>query len=206
MGVRGKRIAARRTAPLARRLGLDANPLRRGTDRAEAWIRIGLVLAFLIGAPLIAWGCGHWAASVAASAAQAQRAGQHRVPATLLRSLPGDSAHPHPTEVSLGSVMARWTAPGGSVRTGYVEAPYGSRAGSTVQVWLDRSGKPAPPLLPRSQVEGWIFMMAVLAPVVLALLLLTVAGFLDRILERRRLADWEHAWSAIEPQWTRRLR
>ena len=206
MGVRAKRIAARRTTALARRLGLDANPLRRGTDRAAAWIRIGLVLAFLIGAPLIAWGCGHWAASVAASAVQAQRADRHRVPATLLRSLPGDSAYPYPTGVSLGWVMARWTGPGGSVRTGYVQAPFGSRAGSTVQVWLDRSGKPAPPLLLRSQAQGWVFMMAVLAPIVLALLLLTVAGLLDRILERRRLADWEHAWSAIEPRWTRRLR
>jgi hypothetical protein len=204
--VRAKRIAARRTASLARRLGLDANPLRRGTDRAGAWIRIGLVLAFLIGAPLIAWGCGHWAGSVAAGAVQAQRAGQHRVTAVLLRSLPRDSAYPYPTEVSLGWVMARWTVPGGSVRTGYVQAPFGSRAGSTVRVWLDRSGRPAPPLLLRSQVQGWVFMMAVLAPVVLALLLLAVAGFLDRILERRRLAGWEHAWSVIEPQWTRRLR
>ena len=41
-------ISANWTASLARRLGLDANPLRRGTDRAEAWIRIALVLALLL--------------------------------------------------------------------------------------------------------------------------------------------------------------
>src|SRR5215471_468881 len=52
IGMRGMRITGQRTAPLARRLGLDRNPLRRRSDRAEAWIRIALVLAFLIGAPL----------------------------------------------------------------------------------------------------------------------------------------------------------
>jgi hypothetical protein len=36
---------------LARALGLDGNPLRRATDRAEAWIRIGLVAVFLVAGP-----------------------------------------------------------------------------------------------------------------------------------------------------------
>ena len=31
-------------ARLARALGLDDNPLRRASDRAEAWIRAGLVI------------------------------------------------------------------------------------------------------------------------------------------------------------------
>jgi ABC-type molybdate transport system permease subunit len=57
----------------------------------------------------------------------------------------------------------------------------------------------------RSQVQGWVFMMAVLAPVLLGLLLVIVMGVTGRILERRRLANWERAWSTVEPQWTRRL-
>jgi hypothetical protein len=44
---------------LARALGLDRNPLRRGTDRAEAWIRIGLLATFLIAGPTAALGIGH---------------------------------------------------------------------------------------------------------------------------------------------------
>jgi hypothetical protein len=46
---------------LARTLGLDRNPLRRATDRAEAWIRVGLLGVFLIAGPMAALGAGHWA-------------------------------------------------------------------------------------------------------------------------------------------------
>jgi hypothetical protein len=204
--VRGIRISAHWRGSLARRLGLDANPLRRRTDRAEAWIKIGLVLAFLIGAPLVVRAAAHWAESAVPSAAQAQQTGEHHVPATLLSSTPGGADYPTITAVSFGQVKARWTTPDGTVRTGYVQAPFGSRAGSTVEVWLDRSGQPTAPPLLRSQVQGWIYMMALLAAIFLGLLLLIVMAIFGRILERRRLAGWERAWSAVEPQWTRRLR
>src|SRR5262249_61926418 len=128
--------------------GWDSKRLRRGTDRAEAWRRIALVLAFLIGAPLAAWGAESWAESVAPTAAHLQQAGEHRVPATLLRNVPGESDQWF--TVRFAWVKARWTVPRGPVRTGYVQAPVGSRAGSTVQVWLDRGRRPpAPPPPPR---------------------------------------------------------
>jgi hypothetical protein len=197
-------ISGRWTSSLARKLGLDRNPLRRATDRAEAWIRIALVLAFLIGAPLAAWGAGTWAESVAPTAAHLLRAGEHRVPATLLRSVPGDSDQWF--TVHFAWVKARWTVPGGPVRTGYVQAPVGSPKGSAVPVWLDRSGTPTAPPLPSSQIRGWVLMMTVLAPAALALLLLAMMGILGRVLDRRRVASWGQAWSAIGPQWTRRPR
>ena len=50
-----------RRTRLARALGLDRNPLRRASDRAEAWIRIGLLAVFLIAGPLAAIGAGGWA-------------------------------------------------------------------------------------------------------------------------------------------------
>ena len=43
-----------RPTRLARALGLDSNPLRRASDRAEAWIRIGLLAVFLIAGPMVA--------------------------------------------------------------------------------------------------------------------------------------------------------
>ena len=202
--MRRMEIRGRWTASLARKLGLDRNPLRRSADRAEAWIRIALVLAFLIGAPLAAWGAGSWAKSVAPTAAHLQLAGEHRVPATLLRSVPGDSDQWF--TVRFAWVKARFTVPGGPVRTDFVQAPVGSRAGSTVPVWLDRSGRSTAPPLPPSQVRGWVLMMTVLAPAALALLLLAMMGILGHILDRRRVASWGQAWSAIGPQWTRRLR
>jgi hypothetical protein len=46
---------------LARALGLGRNPLRRATDRAEAWVRVGLLGIFLVAGPMAALDAGHWA-------------------------------------------------------------------------------------------------------------------------------------------------
>jgi hypothetical protein len=51
----------RRRTRLARALGLDRNPLRRASDRTEAWIRIGLLAVFLIAGPAVALRAGGWA-------------------------------------------------------------------------------------------------------------------------------------------------
>ena len=204
--MRGMQTSRSWAASFARQIGLDANPLRRGTDRVEAWLRIGLVLVFLAGAPLAGWQAASWAESVASSATRAQQASERFVPATLLHNVPGSPDNAYGGAVGVGWVQARWAAPGGAVRTGSVQAPLGARAGSTVRVWTDQNGRLTDPPLLRSQVRGWVFMVAVIAPVVLALLLMVALGLSRQVLERRRMASWEQAWSAVEPQWTRRLR
>ena len=50
-------------ARLIRALGLDGNPIRRATDRAEAWIRAGLLVVFLIAGPIAAVIVGQWTAA-----------------------------------------------------------------------------------------------------------------------------------------------
>ena len=64
----------RLTARLTRGLGLDGNPLRRASDRAEAWIRAGLVVVFLIGAPMAAVAAGLWTAHAGGSGTSARGA------------------------------------------------------------------------------------------------------------------------------------
>jgi hypothetical protein len=62
---------------LARSLGLDRNPLRRATDRAEAWIRVGLLAVFLIAGPMAALSAGHWAYHAGTTAARVPAAPTH---------------------------------------------------------------------------------------------------------------------------------
>jgi len=45
---------SKRVRRLARRLGLDANPLRRRTDKIATLVAAQLLLVFLVGAPLLA--------------------------------------------------------------------------------------------------------------------------------------------------------
>jgi hypothetical protein len=68
---------------LARAVGLDGNPLRRASDRAEAWIRIGLIALFLVAGPLAAFGVGGWAYHAGTAVARAQAAPAHHVKAAV---------------------------------------------------------------------------------------------------------------------------
>ena len=73
---------------LARVLGLDRNPLRRATDRAEAWIRVGLLAVFLIAGPMAALSAGHWAYHAGITAARVPAAPTHRVQPASFQQAP----------------------------------------------------------------------------------------------------------------------
>lgn len=53
---------------LARRLGLDGNPLRRRTDKIAVSLAALLLAVFLIGAPLLSMAAIGWAGRAAAAA------------------------------------------------------------------------------------------------------------------------------------------
>jgi len=80
----------RRRKRLARALGLDGNPLRRASDRAEAWIRAGLIAVFMIAGPLAALGVGGWAYHAGATVARVQAAPAYHVKSRRAR----DDCHP----------------------------------------------------------------------------------------------------------------
>ena len=105
---------------LARALGLDRNPLRRATDRAEAWIRVGLLAVFLIAGPMAALGAGHWAYHEGITAARVPAGPAHRVkPAALQQAL----TITEPPRVGQGGrAGARWAGTDSSARTGGVPA------------------------------------------------------------------------------------
>jgi hypothetical protein len=79
---------------LARALGLDRNPLRRATDRAEAWIRVGLLGIFLIAGPMAALGAGHWAYHAGITAARVPAAPAQHVKPTDVRKAPATTDLP----------------------------------------------------------------------------------------------------------------
>jgi hypothetical protein len=186
---------------VVRGLRPDRNPLRRTADRIEAALIVGLVTAFLVGAPIAASAAGHWVRASGLGAARQQEAAFYRVPAVLLQA--------SPRTIGLGywgppKVRARWTAPDGSQHTGEVAVSGGARAGSTVMVWADGTGQLTGPPLRRAQVDFGADLSAAIAIVVLALALMCARALARRALDRRRLAAWEADWSATGPQWTSR--
>jgi hypothetical protein len=185
-----------------RRIGLDHNPMRRGTDRIEAIARAGLLAAFLIAAPVVTAYVSHEIYVSGLRTARAQAAAWHRVPALVLTAEPVATrwlpAQP-PTRYSV-----RWATPDGSSQTGEIIRATDTTAGGTLTVWIDDKGRLTHPPLSRADVTGQVIRAAVAVPVVLALLLAAVGGVISVILDRHRLARWEADWSAVEPQWTGR--
>ncbi len=195
-----------RTGWLARLLRgrrLDRNPLRRGSDRAETLMLGALLAAFLAIAPFAAHAAGSWAYATYAREAQAQRAALRQVPATLLQASPKITAYPG-AGVILLATDARWRAPDGQLRTGLLFAPSGAVSGSTVPVWVDRSGRLANPPLGRTQLATRAQRARELAVGVLAITLAVIAWLARRSLDRWRMAAWDADWLATGSRWTPR--
>ena len=188
-------------ARLARRLGFDRNPLRRGTDRVEAALRLVMIILMVAVIPA-AVAAGRWADHYALHRAQVQRAVDHQVTAVLLQDGPGIGTPDLYTSAQTAWVPARWQPPGQPPRTGEVLAVVGARKGSTVRTWIDPSGAVTDPPVDHRVVVGNV-LLAVMMTRLVSWVLLLAAGMLARwALDRRRLRAWEAEWRTSGPQWS----
>jgi hypothetical protein len=195
----------KRVRRLARRLGLDANPLRRRTDKIGTFLAAQLLLIFLVGAPVLAIAAYGWAGQVGAAEQRAERSWRE-VPAVLLMK-----SVPSPNSFASGLfgyswVPARWVAPNGHVRSGQIAVEVGMAAGRTVPIWVDDAGRPTDAPLTRRAVQARAATVAAVATLALIIILSFLAWAGRKLLDRRRLADWELAWAIVGPKWTKRFR
>ena len=187
---------------LARWLGIDRNPLRRGTDRVEAALRLVAIILIVLAVPAASVAAGRWADHDALHRAQAQWAADHQVTAVLLRAAPATGI-PNPyTSVQTAWVPARWQPPGQPPRTGEVLAVAGAHKGSTVRTWIDLSGAVTDPPLDHRVVAGDVWLAVMTTCLVSWLLLLTATVLARRVLDRRRLRAWEAEWRSCGPLWS----
>jgi hypothetical protein len=190
-----------RTTWLARKLGLDGNPLRRRTDKIAAWATALLLAVFLIGAPLLSVAAIGWAGRAGAADQRVERSWR-QVPAVLMQAPPA----PAREVVGYSRVRARWTAPDGRARTGQILVSTGLTAGRTVPLWVDAAGSPTGPPPTHRAAMAREATAAVVAAAALGIVLLSLAWAGRWVLDRRRLTDWEVTWASVGPQWTKRFR
>jgi hypothetical protein len=175
-----------------------SSPLRRGVDRAER-IALAVAVGLAVLAVPVAVLAGAGVQRAADAVAIAQNATAHPVTALLLRDAPYDT-----TGAMLGSArtLGEWHTLSGSVRTGQVDVPPGSTAGTSVSIWIDDAGRPVAPPLTEDQAY-WRGVVTVIM-VLLGLLAAITATFcgLHWVLNRRRLAQWAADWRSIEPHWS----
>jgi hypothetical protein len=176
----------------ARRFTLGSGPLKRTSDRLQFLSRLLLVLFALAVVPLGALvavdASGHLQA-----AAREQAAARSLVTATLLADAGGQDGTVR--------VTATWATADGVPHAGRVPAPAGSRAGTVVRVWVDRSGAVTGPPMGDGDVAADTIAAVILGPGVL----LGLAGLghlgLVAALDRRRLRRWAADWAEVEPLW-----
>jgi len=189
-------------ARLARWLGFDRNPLRRGTDRVEGALRLVMIIVVVVAMPAAAVAAGRWADHYVRHQAQVQQSVDRQVAAVLVRDAPATGIPDPYTTVETTWVPARWQPPGQPARTGEVLAVAGARKGSTVRTWIDPSGAVTDPPLDNRVIVGDVW-LAVMATLVMSGLLLLAAGALARrMFDRRRLRAWEAEWRASGPLWS----
>ncbi|HTW01368.1 MAG TPA: hypothetical protein VMF87_13800 [Streptosporangiaceae bacterium] len=186
---------------IARRLGLDHNPMRRRSDVIEGWLLPVTVVTFLLLGPLVA---GLIGLRVQAGNAAEQRAERswHQIPAVLLKAAPGPMMSDNGANAWLVWTPARWAA-GGRSRTGIVPAPSGTKAGATVRVWVDRAGTVRVPPLTAARASDRVAIAMGFALAALAVFLTGLALVTRSVLDHRRLAGWEAAWLSVGPEWSR---
>jgi hypothetical protein len=189
---------------IATTFGVDRNPLRRRTDRIEAWLTIAVMTVVLLVAPVVAWRAGAAAYGGEFSASEREeRLQRFQVEAVLLGDTTDYVVAYGQAGVWQEPVPARWIAPDGTPRTGSVVPQSRANAGTTILIWTDPQGNLLAP--PASYSPHAVALGAGLATALGlvgtgALVLMLIRKRLDE----RRMASWRTEWMLVEPGWSGR--
>jgi hypothetical protein len=185
----------------ARGLLPDRNPLRRRTDRVEAYLLAGLFVAAAAGAPFAAQAAGRAAYSSALRIQQEQLATRQQVKAQL--TVAAGSTMNGYTLSEYVPTTATWKSAAGVVRHGRVLARSGSAPGTPVTVWVAPNGDLASPPLTNAQVAGQGDAGALGSVAGVVVTFLIGVGVIRYVMYRRRMAAWEADWLITAPMWNR---
>jgi hypothetical protein len=180
----------------------DGNTLRRRADRIESAILMGLLALLLLAAPAAAFAAGSLADHGAQGAVRAEQS-WHQVTATVI-SHRTEQMESSANGLTLLSAQARWTA-GGQVHTGWIPVDPTAPRARTASIWVDAAGTPTGPPGARSALGVVIGLAAAGGAALAASLVFLVAAVVRLTLNRQRLTEWERAWRAVGPQWSRQL-
>lgn len=183
-------------------LGSRDNPLLRRVDRIEAAVLVGLIMLFVISAPVLAIVAAHLTDAAGMRELRAQST-LRRVFATVVNNAPrgrpvGLAATGNPSLVE-----ARWRAPDGGLRTGLLDLAQDAPDGTRVPIWVTKSGQPADPPLSRTELIERVALAAAGAVLGMAAVMLTASRAARLAADRRRMADWARDWAATSPRWSR---
>ncbi|MET8329737.1 hypothetical protein [Streptomyces sp. NPDC005181] len=185
------------------------NPLRRATDRREAWVALVALLLMVLAAPALGWLCGALTDDVLQQSVRFQQTQRHPTTAVVVRRVPGAPHMVTDPEVSSErttrtSVLARWKAPDGTpIRGTVATSSRVTEPGSRVRIWTDPQGHPS--LRPMDAATARTHAALAGFGVTLIGVGLVEAGrrLIVWRMVQRRYARLDRAWAEAGPDWGR---
>ncbi len=185
----------------------------------EAWVALAAVVCLLVLAPVAGLVAGTRVDDTLQRAVREQAQARRQVSAVVLHppkeppadpaagtaggaggseSAPSGQSGPYPR------VLAEWTAPDGTARTGPVTTVDGTpKPGDRLRIWTDRTGRPVSRPLDPVVAAAYAGLAGFAAAGALALLVDTVRRLVVRRLMHHRYARLDRAWAAAGPDWGR---
>jgi hypothetical protein len=175
------------------------NPLKRRSDRLEAWVVLVAWALTLFGGVL----AGLLAAGSVESGLARQRAEWRPTAAVLTEDAPEPSATSGPGAEKVWAKV-RWAAPDGSERQGQARVDPASLMGAPVTVWTDAEGLLVTKPAGESQARLRAGLVGGLAGLCVAAMPYVGGRLVRGRLERRRMDQWDEEWERIGPLWERK--
>ncbi|WP_328766661.1 Rv1733c family protein [Streptomyces sp. NBC_00286] len=179
-----------------------ANPLRRTSDRAEAWCSGFLLAVLVLGLPVASVSAGLAVHESTMRTVQAQAAERFQVTARVT-SAPEAASGAAADEKQ--KVQVRWTDKDGRQQTGSAPVPLDKTAGSTVRIWVDREGTVKNPPMPASNAKAGGWLMGGMTAVGVYAGFVAARKGMRLAFDRRRYAQWDAEWDRVEPLWSARF-
>ena len=180
--------------------GCAHNPLRRRIDDVETAFMTGIVVLFLVVAPLLCVVTGRLA-DAAGLREQRAESSWRPVQAVLEQSAAQGLAG---QDAAWGAawVKASWRAPDGKQSGGIIAVGLTAKAHQRVTIWVTRSGQVTHPPLSHGEVLDGIANAAMATAAGAAALFGLIAAVIRAGVNRRRMAGWARAWDVVGPRWT----
>ncbi|MFD7320493.1 hypothetical protein ACFV9D_05265 [Streptomyces sp. NPDC059875] len=185
------------------------NPLRRTTDLIEAWVALVALVLLALAVPAAGWVAGTRTDASLQRAVQDQYRLRQPTTARVVRlsdpPAPGlaspDSAGEQPLR---RAVVARWTAPDGTSRTGTVTTRRElADPGGTFPLWTDRGGRPVTAPMKPETAHAHAIVVGLLTAALAGVFVEAARRLVVRRLVHRRYQRLDRAWAKAGPDWGR---
>ncbi|MFC4494351.1 hypothetical protein ACFPA8_09420 [Streptomyces ovatisporus] len=175
------------------------NPLKRRSDRVEAWVGLAAGVVMAASAPVTGA-----MASDALGDSLRENSQLTRTKAVLTENAPTTDSFATVTGDARVPAKVRWESADGHSRTARAPVEAGTPARTNVTVWLDSRGVPRQPPPGATEIMGESAAAGSAAAVATCFVIGGGCWLTRRRIDAARDKDWEREWAAVGPWWTRR--